>query len=80
MFARVDNDDDQAQFFVVVDRKIFLDLKRTSYLKAFLSLIAVYFCFNISYKRSQRMTFQFIEEYLLGITPLKKPESTGTAC
>lgn len=60
------------QVFLVIDRKIFLEVSRPSFFRALLVLIACNFSFNISYERKQELLFLFFEEFILGLRPGKK--------
>ena len=69
LFVR--DDDDEMQFFIVVDKEIFSELPTSDYFTAVLTLIGVYYSFNIEYKGSQKLVFRFLEDYLLGLSPKK---------
>lgn len=60
------------QDFVVVDKAVFIEVSNVTYLNALLTLMGVYFTFNLSYDKRQELVFQFNEEFLLGLRPAKK--------
>lgn len=47
-------------------------VSNVTYLNALLTLMGVYFTFNLSYDKRQELVFQFNEEFLLGLRPAKK--------
>lgn len=60
------------QDFVVVDKAVFIEVSNVTYLNALLTLMGVYFTFNLSYDKRQELVFQFNEKFLLGLHPAKK--------
>lgn len=41
------------------------------YGKAVIILIGAYYVFNLKYDQDQKLLFQFLEEFVLGINPLR---------
>lgn len=71
--CHVDTADDIIQFFIVVDRRVLLELERdASFQDALYMLISVHFSYNIEYKTTQKMFYVFVEEYCMGCIPKKK--------
>ena len=68
------------QVFIVIDKQIFIELSELTYLNALLTLMAVYFAFNLSYDKRQEIIFQFFEEHILGIGPKKRSMRYRTFC
>ena len=42
--------------------------------------MGVYFTFNLSYDKRQELVFQFNEEFILGLCPIKKSVQYHTMC
>jgi len=57
------------QAFVVVDKAIFIKVSNVTYLNALLTLMGVYYTFNLSHDRRQELVYQFIEEFILALCP-----------
>jgi len=68
------------QQFIVVDKKIFLELSSNSYIHGLLVLLAVYFAFDLSYDKRQEPILRFFEEFLLEIHPTKKTVRYSKLC
>ena len=68
------------QAFVVVDKAIFIEVSDVTYLNALLTLMGVYYTFNLSYDKRQELVYQFIEEFVLGLRPSKKSVKYRTMC
>ena len=64
------------QIFIVVDSKILLEIQEAdenaSFTTSLLTLLGVYYAFNIEYKASQKLLFTFLEEFILGIKPCRQ--------
>ncbi|XP_068755929.1 uncharacterized protein [Montipora capricornis] len=69
-----------SQAFLVVDKKVFIELSKLSYFNSLLVLMGAYFAFNLSYDRRQELIFQFVEEFVLGLRPSKKSVRYSTLC
>lgn len=68
-----DASDGGAQVFAVVDNEVFIEL--SSYRSALFALIAVHHVCNIEYPNNLKLCFKFLEEYVFGISQIKKPMS-----
>ena len=68
------------QVFIVIDKQIFIELSELTYLNALLTLVAVYFAFNLSYDKRQEIIFQFFEEHILGIHTKKRSLCYRAVC
>lgn len=68
----MDEDNTADQMFLVIDKKVFLELSNESYLDSLLILMGSYFAFNFSYDKSQELALIMIEEFVLGIKSSKK--------
>lgn len=64
----VDGDLDLPQIFVIIENEVVLD----SYTQAVFAIVAVHHVFNIHYPKNLKLCFQFLEEYVFGLTPAKK--------
>lgn len=65
-------DYDESQLFLVLDRRILLELEDPSFEEALYYLISIHFSFDLEYKASQKYFYTFLEEFCLGILPKKK--------
>ena len=67
---------DSGQLFLVVDKAIFLEIEgqvgTMDYSKGLLLLLAMYYCFNLEYDANQKLLYQFLEEHVLGLKPLRR--------
>ena len=70
---RGDDDEVNDQLFIVMDGNIFTELKmkESDFTMGLLTLLGVYYSFNLEYKSSQKNLYQFFEEYILGLKPTK---------
>lgn len=68
-----DASDGGAQVLAVVDNEVFIEL--SSYRSALFALIAVHHVCNIEYPKNLKLCFKFLEEYVFGISQIKKPMS-----
>ena len=69
------------QVFLVVDKKIQLELKTPT--TCFMSLLVVmgaYFAFNLSYDSKQELIFLFIEEFILRLKSRRKAARYRKMC
>lgn len=66
----VDGDLDVPQIFVIIENEVVLELD--SYTQAVFAIVAVHHVFNIHYPKNLKLCFQFLEEYVFGLTPAKK--------
>ena len=60
------------QQFIVNDKEIFLELSSNNYIHGLRVLLAVYFAFDLCYKKWQEPILRFFKEFLLGIHLTKK--------
>ena len=67
---------DSGQLFLVVDKAIFLEIESPEgimdFAKGLLLLLAMYYCFNLEYDANQKLLYQFLEEHVLGLKPLRR--------
>ena len=70
--CHIDRDDDILQFFIVVDRRILLEVESESFSRALFILMCVHYAFNIDYKTTQKLFYVFLEEFCMGFIPKKK--------
>ena len=56
---------------MVVDNEVFLEV--SSYRNALFALVVVYHICNIEYPKNLILCFKFLEEYVFGISQVKKP-------
>ena len=67
---------DSGQLFLVVDKAIFLEIEGQAgimdYSKGLLLLLAMFYCFNLEYDANQKLLYQFLEEHVLGLKPLRR--------
>lgn len=68
---------DLGQLFLVVDKAIILEIEGhevgiIDYSKGLLLLLAMYYCFNLEYDANQKLLYQFLEEHVLGLKPLRR--------
>lgn len=68
-----DASDGAAQVFVVVDKEVFVEV--SSYRSALFALVAGHHVCNIEYPKNLKLCFKFLEEYVFGISQVKKPMS-----
>lgn len=68
----IDRDDDIVQFFIVVARRILLEVESESFSRALFILMCVHYAFNIDYKTTQKLFYVFLEEFCMGFIPKKK--------
>ena len=71
-------DYEDSQLFLVLDRRILLELKDPSFEEALYYLISIHFSFDLEYKASQKPFYTFLEEFCLGILPKKKTKKYRT--
>ena len=69
---------DENQLFVVVDRRILMEVESSSFSRALFMLLCTHYAFNIDYKASQKLFFTFLKEFCLGIIPSKKSKKYRT--
>lgn len=69
--AFIVDDDEEKQLFIVIDKKVFIELRQSSYANSVILLLASYYIFNLQYDAKQMNMFRFLEEYVLKIN-LKK--------
>ena len=74
----VDSDLDIPQIFIVIENEVVLELE--SYQEALFAMVAVHHVFNIHYPKNLKLCFQFLDEYVFGITPLKKNSAVQQRC
>lgn len=72
--ATASDKNDSVQLFIVVDKAIFLEFEGNiiTYSKGLLLLLAMYYCFNLQYDSKEKQLYQFLEEFVLGIKPLRR--------
>ena len=66
---------DSSQLFLVIDKSVFLEVTdetNIDYRKGLYLLLAVYYALNLQYDTKQKLLFQFLEEYVLGVKPLRR--------
>ena len=80
LWCTLDDEGILNQAFIVVDKTIFIEVSNVTYLNALLTLMGVYFSFNLRYDKKQELVFQFIEEFILGLRPAKKSVRYRTMC
>lgn len=78
--------DSIGQIFVVLNQDILLECSKLCdhdiFTSSVVTLLAVYFAFNLEYEDKRKHLFKFLEEHILGITPkcktymMKKVENT----
>ena len=57
----------------MVDKAIFLEIVgKLDYSKGLLLLLATYYCFNLQYDNKEELLYQFLEEFVLGVRPLRR--------
>ena len=67
------SNDHSGQLFVMVDKAIFWEIEgKIDYSKGLLLLLATYYCFNLQYDSKEKLLYQFLEEFVLGIKPLRR--------
>ena len=72
---------DSGQLFVVVDKTIFLEIEgNLDYSKGLLLLLATYYCFNLQYDNKEKLLYQFLEEFVLGVKPLRRTFKYRQVC
>ena len=69
--SHIDREDDIVTLFIVVDRRILLEVESESFSCALFILMCVHYAFNIDYKTSQKMFYVFLEEFCMGFIPKK---------
>ena len=69
---RVDN----AQVFVILEKDVLCECQPQAHHSIFTSslvtLLAVYFAFNLQYGETEKNMYKFLEEHVLGIVPKRK--------
>ena len=69
---RVDN----TQIFVILEKDVLCECQPLAYHSIFTSslvtLLAVYFAFNLQYGETEKNMYKFLEEHVLGIVPKRK--------
>ena len=76
-----DNSPVSGQLFIVIDKNIFLEIEgEMDYSKGLLLLLAVHYCFNLQYDNNQKLLFQFLEEHVLGLKPLRRTFKYSQLC
>ena len=80
LWCSLDNEGLLDHAFVVVDKAVFIDVSNVTFLNALLELMGVYFAFNLSYDKWQELVFKFVEEFVLGLHPVKKYGQYRTMC
>lgn len=68
------------QFFVAIDKAIFIELSKCTHVYGVLVLMAVYFAFDLCYDKRQELIFRFFEEFVLGIHLAKKSVRYSKLC
>ncbi|KAK2566381.1 hypothetical protein P5673_009885 [Acropora cervicornis] len=66
---------DSSQLFLVIDKSVFLEVTdetNIDYSKGLYLLLAVYYALNLQYDTKQKLLFQFLEEYVLEVKPLRR--------
>ena len=48
--------------------------------KGLLLLLAMYYCFNLEYDANQKLLYQFLEEHVLGLEPLRRTVKYRQIC
>lgn len=72
---------DSGQLFIVVDKAIFLEMEgEMDYSKGLLLLLAMHYCFNLEYDAKQKLLYQFLEEFVLGLKPLRRSFNYRKVC
>ena len=69
---------DEYQLFVVVDRRILMEVASSSFSRALFMLLCTHYAFDIDYKASQKLFYILLEEFCLGIIPSKKSKKYRT--
>lgn len=69
---------DEYQLFVVVDRRILMEVESSSFPRALFMLLCTHYAFDIDYKASQKLFYTFLEEFCLGTVPSKKSKKYRT--
>ncbi|XP_020909450.1 uncharacterized protein LOC110247362 isoform X2 [Exaiptasia diaphana] len=66
-------EDESQEFFIVIDKKEFLELSKDSTpAKALVVLLAVYYALDLQYDPKQALCFKFLEEYVLKVPQAKR--------
>jgi len=60
------------QVFVVIDKDILLECGTTNGVDSLITLLSVYYTFNLSYTKTQSEMFRFLEEHVLGKATKRK--------
>lgn len=67
---------EDAQIFVVLDKDILCECepqeKYSLFYSSLITLLAVYFVFNLQYGETDKNLFKFLEEHVLSIVPKRK--------
>jgi len=58
--------------FLVIDKNIFVEIAAPTHIKGLVVLLGSYFAFNLSVDQGQKLLFNYLEEFVLGIYQNKK--------
>ena len=65
-----------AQIFVIVDKDILCECtsqaKQSVFKSSLITLLAVFYAFNLHYGDTKKNMYKFLEEHILGIVPKRK--------
>lgn len=65
-----------AQIFVIVDKDVLCECtsqaKQSLFTSSLITLLAVFYAFNLHYGDTEKNMYKFLEEHVLGIVPKRK--------
>lgn len=68
---------DTAQVFVILDQDVLCEcmpaVNHSIFTSSVVTLVAVYYSFNLEYEQKRKHLFTFFEEHVLGVAPRRKP-------